>query len=178
MHATTIKTQAKKGGAPEGYKGCGEMLLSERFNVNNKELNKQRFMETNANIYKNKVGNKRLTGAKFVAQEISFELTPSQEVELEEKVVKAVPKFEMPGEGVSLGGGGTRETSLLLQPAAVKQLPVEEDEVVDIDEDDLIIDEDNKAIIDQLMMQNSESENSNSINIPQQKVLEVRKKPE
>lgn len=48
-----------------GY-DCGDYNLSERFNVNNKELNKKRFLESNANIFKSKNNGNKPRGAKFI----------------------------------------------------------------------------------------------------------------
>lgn len=39
--------QSNNGHMASGY-DCGDNNLTERFNVNNKELNKKRFMEANA----------------------------------------------------------------------------------------------------------------------------------
>lgn len=45
--------------------------MSDRFNNNNTELNKKRFVETNANIFKGKnLKSKKSKGAKFVNSEI------------------------------------------------------------------------------------------------------------
>jgi hypothetical protein len=70
----------------DGY-NCGDHNLTERFNSNNVELNKRRFLETNSNIFKNKLNGNKAKGAKFVNQEISFSLTPN----FEEKEVDLVP---------------------------------------------------------------------------------------
>lgn len=48
--------------------------MTDRFDVNNKELNKRRFQDQNINVFKAKQGKNK--GAKFVNQEISFSLTP------------------------------------------------------------------------------------------------------
>ena len=58
----------------------GEENLTERFNVNNKEQNKKRFLEANSNIFKNKQsGLNKAKGAKFHNQELDFNLTPQKE---------------------------------------------------------------------------------------------------
>jgi len=54
----------------------GEENLTERFNVNNKELNKRRFLESNAHVFKHKLNGKNLKGAKFSNQELDFNLSP------------------------------------------------------------------------------------------------------
>ncbi|TNV81426.1 hypothetical protein FGO68_gene16207 [Halteria grandinella] len=162
----------------KGYQGCGEVSLAERFNVNNKELNKQRFMETNAHVFKTKVGNKRLTGAKFVAQELSFELSPLKEDEL----LPQVPKSAFELKGIPIGSDlpiGTEHagvSKLILKPAEKELLQQQKKtvqilddigELIEIDEDDIIIDEDE---VGELMRYQSESENSNCMNVAQQEV--------
>ena len=47
------ETKDSKVSIQSGY-DCGDYNLSERFNANNKEMNKKRFMEANANIFKSK----------------------------------------------------------------------------------------------------------------------------
>ena len=49
--------------------------MTERFNVNNKELNKKKFENANLHIIKGKLLGKA-KGAKFIREEISFSLTP------------------------------------------------------------------------------------------------------
>ena len=61
-----------------GY-SCGDYNLTERFNVNNVELNKRRFNEVNAHILKNKQNQIKLKGARFTNKEISFSLTPQDD---------------------------------------------------------------------------------------------------
>ena len=66
-----------------GYAISGEEVLTERFNVNNKELNKKRFLEANCHVFKNKLIGKAAKGAKFCNQELDFNLSPTK-VNLEE----------------------------------------------------------------------------------------------
>ena len=63
----------------EGY-ACGEYHLTERFNPNNRELNKRRFQEANSHIFRGTKG-KRPAGARFEKEELSFSL-PQEEVNL------------------------------------------------------------------------------------------------
>mmetsp|Transcript_33714 Transcript_33714/g.32742 ORF Transcript_33714/g.32742 Transcript_33714/m.32742 type:complete len:146 (-) Transcript_33714:164-601(-) len=54
-------------------------MMSERFDPNIASLNKRRFVENNLNIFKAKHQRKTTKGAKFVNQEIQFNLTPQEE---------------------------------------------------------------------------------------------------
>lgn len=59
-----------------GY-SCGDQNLTERFNPNNKDMNKRRFNEQNAHILKNRLNGTKPKGAKFDNEkELSFSLTP------------------------------------------------------------------------------------------------------
>ena len=77
MLAVDAGSTFRNGIGGPGYMVSGEENLTERFNVNNKEQNKKRFLEANSNIFKNKQsGLNKAKGAKFHNQELDFNLTP------------------------------------------------------------------------------------------------------
>ena len=65
----------------QGYSNVGGNSLTERFNTNNTEMNRRRFYEDNAQVFKARNYNNgfKPKGAKFVTKEISFSLTPEFE---------------------------------------------------------------------------------------------------
>ena len=75
-YQASCSDQKAKQILPSGYAVSGEENLTERFNVNNKELNKRRFLESNAHVFKHKLNGKSLKGAKFSNQELVFNLSP------------------------------------------------------------------------------------------------------
>lgn len=64
---------------PAGFGVNGDELLTERFNPNNAELNKKRFMNAHGHILNAKKTNKGTRGAKFTKAEVQLQLSDEDE---------------------------------------------------------------------------------------------------